>query len=534
MSNIHEEGGFASNCEKPLESIFVEPSYTINFFNKTLGEELEPTTIVTDSANSTYDVELEFDGDITNVKYARILHYTLNDPIYRKEIEPSTCAFFINNEEKSTSNTVYKLLPLCEVINPRFVKTGKNTYMMYFYSNFTTMNLPDNQYTIESKYLRRTIEFASNKIDNVYGHDSSLSDPLPNNLNYSNDSLSEDNKPRIAFLSAILKIITGKLNGEYRKIILFEKPKILTWIGHRFGLDYSPPILINKTQKIDWAKNKEDSDSLDDDAVNDDPIRQVPYHHVVSGLEAVMYPSYAGLNFKTKPIHEIYDKTLDHLFQTESGYSKTIDFSGDLGKLTSIGVYQEDITTVSFPSYDCSMLQNSSSASSTISESSFFPAKKHFAIFKINMDGPSSSSSSSSSYSVPSYLVEIPEELNPKSPDKPDFWSYYWDSKDISSSSFGGGEVVVDYNASIRSWYGEGYINGVLLWVQIEDKKPYGYINTERRRLWLTIGLKSNFNVELDCLWQGYRFSEDNDGLSGDFKRFWCIGDDCPDIIVVS
>ena len=69
------------------------------------------------------------------------------------------------------------------------------------------------------------------------------------------------------------------------------------------------------------------------------------------------------------------------------------------------------------------------------------------------------------------------------------------------------------------------------MWVKLEAKH-YAYINGVKDRLWLTIGLKTSFNVYLDLLWQGYLLS-DEDTIDGDYKRFWGLGDDCPDTITV-
>ena len=145
------------------------------------------------------------------------------------------------------------------------------------------------------------------------------------------------------------------------------------------------------------------------------------------------------------------------------------------------------------------------------------------------MDNPYLQSSSSSSSFSSSFRVVIPGSLDPRHADKPDFWSYYWEEcgPQLSSSSSGGigGEIIVD------GTYGEGCVNGITLWSKIEAKH-YAYIDGIKDRLWLTIGLKTSFDVDLDLLWQGY-FLSSREQISGEYKRFWGIGDDCPDIITV-
>jgi len=316
-------------------------------------------------------------------------------------------------------------------------------------------------------------------------------------------------------------------------MVIFEKPRVLTWVGHRFGMDSHPPILVNTTQEIEWAENKELSDDLDQEAVDADPIRQVPYHHVIDGIESVMYPSYGGINFKTKPIHDVYDKALDHIFQIEGDYSKTFKFESK-NSIRSLGVIQKDIQDLSFDTFDCEGIQDDVHTPSSISSSGFAPARKHFAVFQINMDNPYISTPSSSSSIGSTFKVEVPGALDPRLDDKPEFWSYYWDEcgagASASSSSSGpigiGGEIEID-----ETYYGEGCINGITLWAKIEAKH-YAYIDGVKDRLWLTIGLKTSFNVDLDILWQGY-FLSDRNQINGEYKRFWGMGDDCPDIITV-
>jgi hypothetical protein len=539
MCAVDTDGGFASNIGKPLESILIAPSYTITFYNKTLTAPLEKTNMSSQVDDFVFDEKLSNGPSSSstssddNVKYGRVLHYTISDSITGKTVSDLTYAPFINSSSQGGGVITYETLPLAEVINPRFVEVEPSVYLMYFFSNFSTNKLPDSEYTSDPKYLRRIIEFASNEIDEVYGNASTEPYPLPNNLNYADPDLSKDSTPRIAFLSSLVRLFPAISNGALRSMLIFEKPRVLMWVGHRFGMDSHPPILVNTTQKIEWAENKELSDDLDQEAVDADPIRQVPYHHVIDGIESIMYPSYGGINFKTKPIHDVYDKVLDHVFQIEGDYSKTFKFEGN-NSMRSLGVIQKDIQDLSFDSFSCEGIQGEIQTPSSISSSGFAPARKHFAVFQINMDNPYTAMTSSSASEInSSFVIQVPGALDPRLDDKPEFWSYYWDEcgagASASSSSSGptgiGGEIIID------GVYGEGCVNGITLWAKIEAK-PYAYINGVKDRLWLTIGLKTSFNVDLDILWQGYYLSTVNE-INGEYKRFWGMGDDCPDIITV-
>jgi len=530
MCALDTAGGLSTYSGRPLGTIKIPPSYLMTFFNTTLESPLTSLGFESPSLNASFDEGL---GD-TNVKYERVLHMYTNDEATGRPLYGPYYVPYIDEVEVAGEETVYHTLPLLEVNNPRFVETSNGMFLMYFFTNFTTADLPDGQYTSDSKYLRRVVEFATNNPDEVpLGGSPSDTTPLPNNINYWDDDEEVDSTPRIAFLSALMRVFPTEVDGSQRMFVMFDKPQILTWVGHRFGLDYHPPVLVNRVQKVEWAASKVLSDSLDPDAVNDDPPREVPYHHVVSGIEGVMYPGYGGLNFHTKPIHDVYDVALDHLFQTKDGYEKTFDWL-EHRAISSIGIKQVDAETLSFGGITCTGLQGSSETSPVaISSSTLDPAKKHFVVFQISMDDFRPYSSSSASLGN-SYSVEIPWELNPRGDDKPDFWPDYWvECGDPASSSVSLGSIDVDPSGE-NIWYGMDCISGVFLFAQLE-LRPFDQFNGELLKNWLTIGIASAiFNVELDLLWQGYLINSPDAEPKGTFTRYWSIADDSPSTITVT
>jgi len=137
--------------------------------------------------------------------------------------------------------------------------------------------------------------------------------------------------------------------------------------------------------------------------------------------------------------------------------------------------------------------------------------------------------SSSSSISYPSYVVEIPAEINIRGDDKPEFWQDYWDVCG-SSSSASGGDITVDF-ISDGSWYGEACVDGIQMYAKLEER-PYGYYNSERAKFWLTIGPITLTGIELDIVWQGYKVL----GTMGDgnYTRYYGLGDETPTSITLS
>jgi hypothetical protein len=554
MPDLHDDGGFASYVGRPLGQIAVPPTYNVVFFNKMLDAPLEKLNLTSVTSTIVFDEQL---GD-TNVKYERVLHYYITDRATGKVVAGPRYVPYISSWTGAGAVTTYTLKPLIEVNNPRFVKASENVFMSYFFSNFTTAALPDSQYTDDPRYLRRLIEFASNEVDEVFGNSpSGLSDPLPNNKNYAYSTVPNDNTPRIAFLSALMRMFVVKMTEGSSSAsptdtiaLLFEKPQILTWVGHRFALDFHPPMLVNRTQEVRWASSKASSDLLDPDAVDDSPPRQIPYHHVVSGLESIMYPGYGGLNFYTKPIHEIYDVALDHVFQIGGDYQKVYNIYTDTNRrIESIGIRQKNLEGLWKESsssagvyidpfeFECTSCQGSSSScvEHTITNSVFSPAQRHFIVIEIDMDDfrNFSSSSSSSSFSYPEYDVIVPPSLDPRLPDKPSWWSEYWQecgSGGGGASSGGGVGGIVRVEHDGLRWYGSACIDGVVLYATIEHK-PFGYLNEAHDRYWLTIGVKSAFDVDLDLLWQGYWLEFENP--EGDYVRYWALAESAPDTITV-
>jgi len=367
MTDLHSDGGFADYIGRPLGQVAIPPSYNIVFFEKTLDASLNSMQITSLTSTIVFNEEM----GKPNVKYGRVLHYYITDRATGEIIAGPRYVPYIDSWSTSGEVTTYNIKPLVEVINPRFVKASDTVFMSYFFSNFTTHRLPNNEYTDNPKYLRRLIEFSNNNVNRVFSSSSS-SFPIPNDRNYAIDSAPEDTTPRIAFLSSVMRIFVVQLveNGSSSSspiqtiAVLFEEPNILTWVGHRFALDFHPPMLVNKIQELKWAGSdlsssssyplKELSNHLNQDAVNDSPPREVPYHHVVSGLEAIMYPGYGGLNFNTKPINDVYDVALDHIFQVEGKYEKIFDIYNNSErtnrKIRSIGVKQINEETITLGS----------------------------------------------------------------------------------------------------------------------------------------------------------------------------------------
>jgi len=508
---LHDEGGYASNVGRPLGQIFVPPAYGISFFNKRIDAPLVASNIVSDvPALFEYEEEL---GD-PNLEYSRVMHFSVTDSSTGKVIQDELYLPYINLAEISSEKTRFHTKPLVEVVNPRITKLSPNLFVMYFFSNFTSDELPDdNAYNDDPQYLRRLVEFATNdpdELDNKIPPDIEAA-PYPNDRNYYVDDPNEDSTPRIAFLSCVLRVFNANIDGTDRIFVVAEKPIINTWVGHRFALDSHPPLLVNKVQSVEWAADKVASDSLTESSVLDDPPREVPYHHLISRINTVMYPGYAGINFYTKPITDFYDLALDHIFDVAGESSKKFDFYAHGRKMKSLGVKQEDSPTKGDPVV-----------------SDFSPFERHFGVFEVDVTRYDSSSSSTAE---PSYEVVIPGSMDVRGSDKPEFWSYYWDVCDEDAPAAQGGEIIVDFDVSKGLWYGNECIDGITMYAKIEFR-PYGYYGNKRQKYWLTIGPKTVTGSELDVLWQGYRI--ENEDAFGEYTRYYSLADSPLDTITVN
>jgi len=501
---LHDSGGYASNIGRPQGEIFIPPSYGVSFFDKMIDTPLTAVGLTSEvPALFSYTEEL---GD-ANLEYSRVLHFNVTDASTGVTVQDELYVPYIDSTTVSGKKTIFTTKPLVEVVNPRFVNMAPNLFVMYFFSNFTSASLPDgNIYNDDPQYLRRMVEFSTNQPDQLDGNiPFGLSAPYPNDRNYYVNNPPIDETPRTAFLSCLIRVFPAESNSSEKTYIIAEKPFIITWIGHRFSLDNHPPLLVNKTQLVEWALDKTTSDSLDDDAVNDSPPRQVPYHHVISRINTVMYAGYSGINFYTQPIINLYDLALDHYFEVEGVASKSFDMYSHGRKLTSIGIQQRDETS--------------------LGSSDFSPFERHFAVVQIDMDDFRHYSSSSTAI-PPSYNVDIPTSVNIMGNDKPDFWSNYWD--ECSPISYG--SITVDFKSD-GTWYGDGCIGGIQMYAKLEER-PYGYYNTARAKFWLTFGPLTSLDEELDIVWQGYNV----DGVigNGSYNRYYSLGDNTPNTITVT
>jgi hypothetical protein len=518
---LHDEGGYASDVGRPLGQIFVPPAYGITFFNKTIDAPLEEIEITSEiPALFEYEEDL---GD-PNLQYSRVLHFNISDSSTGKLLQDDTYVPYINITEVSGDKSKFKIKPLVEVMNPRIVELSPNMFVMYFFSNFTSDELPEeNSYTDDPQYLRRMVEFATNdpdELNNKIPPDIEEA-PYPNDRNYYVDDTPRDKTPRTAFMSCLLRVFSVKTGDPAvsKTFVVAEKPLIITWIGHRFALDTHPPLLVNKVQSIEWTTDKEDTDNyLNEQAANSEPPRQIPYHHLISRINTVMHNGYAGINFYTKPITDFYDLALDHVFRKNGVASKNFDFYANGRKLKSIQTIQEDA-------------EQMTGSSTTDVVSDYSPFQRHFSILEIDGDLPSVlPSSSSSSSSEPSYTIEIPGSIDVRGDDKPEFWSSYWDVCDEDAPAGVGGDIIVSYEGD-SSWYGEECIDGITMYAKLE-RRPYGYYENERLKFWLTIGPKTDSGVELDVVWQGFKV-EDTSPI-GFYTRYYSLGDGTPSSIEVT
>ena len=389
-TDLYDSGGLSSYVGRPLGVVSVPPAYNISFFNQFMKSDLEKLSIVSDSSLTKYTEDLSISSQFTRIFHFSIMSSTSGELIDGPYYVPYKDSIVYDTvSEKSNIS----LRPLAEVINPTFIQINEQEFIMYFFSNIeyegATGSSVSSTYSDDPEFLRRVVEFATNNSENIKTGSSSFSLATQrNNRNLYADGFPDDEYPKLALLSCMLKVGSVKIEGEDEaKLFVFsDKPRFITYIGERFSQDFHPPMLVNTVQKLEWAENKEASDNLNDDALNANPVRQVPYNHLISGIESVMYPGYAGMNFKTKPLDEIYGKTLDHIFRVNGSYSKSLDLS-DVN-LSSISVHKQNCESVSFDPFGCSSCWPSSSSSYSISNSNY-DLIRHFAVFDVTVAGGS-------------------------------------------------------------------------------------------------------------------------------------------------
>jgi hypothetical protein len=537
MAKIHEEGGFASYVGRPLGVVSVPPSYSISFFNKTLLEELEILNISNDSSQWEYREDL-----VLSKPYSRILHFSIMDASTGKVILDPKYLPYIDTVTYEDPKTIYNIKPLAEVVYPTFVKINDGEFIMYFFSSFDydieTGSPVEDDYSDDAEILRRVVEFATNEASQIeygdtesYGISSTGNAPVRNNRNLFTPELLEDVDPRMALLSCVLKIGTSKVDGYERVFVWGERPRFVTFVGQRFNLDFHAPLLVNTIQNLRWSANKAGSNDLDEEIITEEPVREVPYHHLISGIETKMYPGYAGINFKTKPINELYGKTLDHIFRHNGTFKKSFNTNG-LFDLRSISVSQLDCSNISFPSFEC-FCDNGSSSSASVISSSEYEFLRHFAIFDINTDEnvtPASGTCVDENFSpddFDSYSVDIPNTINPKGEDKPSFWKNYWSTcgnEEDGDPPVGGSIEIIKTND--YTWKGQDCIDGVNMYAVLTAHPYFSYKGSFVRRIDLEIGLVAKVGGEFDVVWSGSKMY----GVEpiGMYSKTYALGDDTP------
>ena len=381
-TNLYDSGGLSSYIGRPLGMVSVPPSYDITFFNRFMKSDLEKLYIQSDSSLSEYSEDLSRSN-----RFTRIFHFSVVDFTSRELIGGPYYLPYIDSIEYVNERSKINLRPLAEVINPTFVQISESEFLMYFFSNIeyegSTGSSVSSEYSDDPEFLRRVVEFATNDSEEVgYGSVPFEGVPQRNDRNLYADDYPDDNYPKLALLSCMIRIGNAKINAELeeRIFVFAEKPRFITYVGERFGKDFHPPMLVNTIQKLEWAEDKESSDSLDNEAVSANPARQIPYHHLISGIESIMYPGYAGMNFKTRPLNEIYDKTLDHIFKVNGTYSKSLDLNNR--RLTSISIKKKNCSSIAFEEFKCQNCEDSSSSSYSIS-SSDYDLVRHFNVFDV-------------------------------------------------------------------------------------------------------------------------------------------------------
>jgi len=538
MTNLHKDGGFAGYIGRPSDTILVPPSYGVTFFNKTLEAPLSKLGF--NSGNAETVLYNESLGE-TNLKYTRVFHFNITDAATGQVVDGPYYVPYIESIGVSGEASLINTKSLIEVINPRFVKINTSEFIMYFYSNFNsdypTGSSVSSEYRDNPLFLRRAVEFATNNSHAVGGSSSSSGPPTQNNLNLYAAGFPKDDEPKIAFLSCLIRmgnITLDSLPGSSEKLFVFaEKPKFITFVGARFALDFNPPVLINTTQKIEWAEDKEASDKLDDSAVKDG--LQKHYYDLIDGISTVMYPGYAGINFSTQPITDVYDISLDHVFFVDGKYQKSIPFKST--EFYGISVSQKNLTNIDFgDSYGCCGITGSSSSSYNVLSSGLSPFQRQFVIYdiitkRITYSSSSSSSSSSSYINTSVYNVEVPSTVNIYGDDKPTFWRKYWNVCGVMGSSSSSVGIIQVYSQSKTVWEGYECINGIKMYATM-FYKPYGYYLNERLKWTLIIGIMSADGGKLDVVWRGTKINDINP--YGSYNRLYALGDGTSNQINVS
>lgn len=331
MSNLDSSGKLSSINSRPLVSIDVAPSVVMTFANMTLGKPLKSMGLTTMfSATNSYDEFIE-DEDHPNYVYDRVFHFwtmSHNDPtrLFGPYYVP-----YINDTQPDNGKTILKVRPLREVINPQFVKLSDKLYSVFFFSNFTTNLLPNNEYTDDPQYLMRTPEFATNYPEEIgVSSTTSPSDPdvgSDNILNYYSDENGVYvSNPRCALCSCIIRILPIKINenydppdpggGVHRLYAMAEKPTIVNWVDNRFAHDFYPSLLVNRAQNLEWMADNSDATSQEEKS-NEVPTKIVPPHHLINAVEGKMYPGYTGYDFETVPINNIFKDSLNYILEIE-------------------------------------------------------------------------------------------------------------------------------------------------------------------------------------------------------------------------
>ena len=350
---LHTPGLLTDSIGRPLVSIDVPPAYTMSFSNVTIGNPIEEMGFSNNSSLSVYIEELSADNS-PNIKYDRVFHFwTMDRAAPGRKFGPYYVPYIHKLEEKNIAGkdvTEYTLRPLREVINPRFMKLTDDLYVMLFFSNFSTNLLPNDEYTDDVNFLVRMPEFATNYPQNIlFGQrpttqPGQIVKPTDNVPYYYASASSESSKfignPRTALLSCIIRMgilevndiqeDEPKGNRVERLYAICEKPTIVDWVDTRFTHDSYPSYLCNRVQEVNWV----DTDKIDGEKLLESPSKQIPKHHVVSGIESIMYPGYVGYDFDTVPINHVYDNSLAYVLEMKrvgkvDPHSKELAFDYD-------------------------------------------------------------------------------------------------------------------------------------------------------------------------------------------------------------
>ena len=329
MGKLHLPGKLTEYTSRPLVTIDVPPAYTMGFANITIGSPIAEMGLLTNNDLVSYIEELEYE-ESPLLKYDKVFHFWILDRAAPgRKFGPYYVPYIHASEEKVVGEeitTEMTLRPLREVINPRLVKLNDDLYEMFFFSNFSTNELPDDEYTDDANYLIRTSEFSTNFPQRILSGRSPDTDsiivPRDNtDYYYPDGNATFVGNPRFAALSCLIRINILEINDVYednsigetvsRLYPICEKPRIIDWIDYRFIRDSYPPLMCNRTQSIDWLPSEE----ITNNAVLDTPAKQIPENHIITGIESKMYPEQIGYDFKTRPINDLYDNSLIYVLQ---------------------------------------------------------------------------------------------------------------------------------------------------------------------------------------------------------------------------